>query len=279
MSQNKRIDPGNQELWFWPQYVDALPERARAEPIVFGCTGIQSAPNTKLGRVYSAGAYIPVDQWVRRPAPDPLPALSIPRCGLFRLPSFCKENWIRASLWEAVDAARYANATVELTRGIISELCDLFGALEAPLSHGVASNQGGEPTVTFDEARNNFPGLHVDSWEGGTLGERSLSRTRLCVNLGPGDRFFLYVPLTLQQIKRSLPRSVWDFCLSDTGELIRQFFKHYPDAPVMRLTVPPGSGYFADTDNMIHDASTLGIELSNTHFTLRGRFRALQCAA
>ena len=42
--------------------------------------------------------------------------------------------------------------------------------------------------------------------------------------------------------------------------------------PVLRLLVKLGYGYFADTDNIFHDASTIGIELPNTMFAVRGRF-------
>lgn len=38
------------------------------------------------------------------------------------------------------------------------------------------------------------------------------------------------------------------------------------------LLVMPGYGYFADTENIIHDASTMSIELSNAMSSVRGRF-------
>jgi hypothetical protein len=279
----EEMAPNNKALWFWPQHVEALPTNSQTEVILYRSCGVPATRHGPHAKHYASEAYIPSDRWERQSTPNPLPAPAIPRCGVFRLPSYNKDAWIKLSLFEFVDPPRYWDATKNLTREITSELCDLFGALEEPVIQGLCSDEGNEPTVAFDTNQNNLPGLHLDSWEGGSFEERSGSRTRLCVNLGPGDRFYLFVPLTLQTVARCLPAEIQDKAGKDATYMatymIMQFFETFPDAPIMRLTVRPGCGYFADTDNMIHDGSTMGEPLDNTHFTIRGYFRTLHCAS
>jgi hypothetical protein len=198
-----------------------------------------------------------------------------PRCGVFRLPHFDQARWLQTSLYEQTDPVRFGREIELLTKSILSDAYQLFGALEAPIIHGISTNQGDELTVTFDEDAQCYTGLHLDSWEGGSFEAREQSRTRLCINFGPGERFLLYVPLTLRQVLFCLPTDIRAECSDDTRVMISEFFRRYPRAPVVRLSVLPGYGYFADTDNMIHDGSTTSVSLGNTHFTLRGRFKVL----
>lgn len=157
---------------------------------------------------------------------------------------------------------------------ITSDMCDVFGGGSGLITHGLHQNDPQDLTTTIkDETEGIRVGLHIDSWEGGGFDERDRSLTRICLNLGPGDRYFLYVPLPLRTVLLCLPDKIRKDCSENNlGSLVAEFFRNSPAVPVLRLLVKPGYGYFADTDNIIHDASTIGIELPNTMFTLRGRF-------
>uniref|UniRef100_B8HRD8 Uncharacterized protein n=1 Tax=Cyanothece sp. (strain PCC 7425 / ATCC 29141) TaxID=395961 RepID=B8HRD8_CYAP4 len=116
-------------------------------------------------------------------------------------------------------------------------------------------------TSTLDLANHNssYVGLHLDSWDCLPLRRRHQSRNRICINLGREDRYFLLFNLTLMQMFQKLGYSDQEVYKHYRGTNIGQeFMLRYPDYPVTRLKLAPGEAYIAPTDNMIHDASTLG---------------------
>ena len=50
------------------------------------------------------------------------------------------------------------------------------------------------------------------------------------------------------------------------------FMSRFPGYPIMKVRVAPGEAYIAPTDNMIHDASTVGSKTPSVTLTLRGWF-------
>lgn len=142
------------------------------------------------------------------------------------------------------------------------------------IAHGLHQNDAQDLTTTIKDDREEIRvGLHIDSWEGGGFEERDRSLTRICINLGPGDRYFLYVPIPLRTVLFCLSETVRRDCSGNNlGSLVSAFFRNCSAVPILSLLVKPGYRYFADTDNIIHDASTMGIALPNTMFTLRGPY-------
>lgn len=275
------ISPLDRSGWFWPQRVPGLPRAARARIELELCAGVQPARSLQIDKGYSPTAYVPFGKWERVTR---VPSVKVgatwlrnvvPRCGVFRLPGFDAALWVQITGLAKVDPKIFNRAIDRITNAIVADVDRLLGSMVAPVLHGFSTNEGNELTVTVDHKKLWRVGLHLDSWEAGGAEERDQALTRICINFGPGDRYFLFVPLTLRRIRSCLPRSVQDKCAGDFTRMISEFFRLYPNSPVMRLRVKPGWVYFADTDNMVHDASTTLIEAGNTHFTLRGRFQGL----
>ena len=119
----------------------------------------------------------------------------------------------------------------------------------------------GQRTVTRTDRdsaqREALTGLHVDSWEGTPLRQRTRIRNRMCVNLGDEDRHFLYVNLTLDQMMRAAGLRDGDDVRLVNLFVGRRFFARFPDYPVVRVRVAPGEAYIAPTGNLVHDGDSL----------------------
>ncbi len=133
-------------------------------------------------------------------------------------------------------------------------------------------------TVSFDHSfspqRRCRVGLHIDNWDRLPLLQKHQSRNRICINLGREDRVFLWINLPLPALVRSLE-------LFGCNELIEQenwialskaFMRFYPNYPVVRLRIAPGEAYIESTDNLIHDASSLGKLFPDITWTALGHF-------
>lgn len=126
--------------------------------------------------------------------------------------------------------------------------------------------------VTVDcDKDGRYVGLHVDSWEGLSIAQRHLSERRLCINLGSGDRFLLFIDLGLASVVRALGDACPEGRFSAT-DLARRFMVSHPNHPVLRLRIRPGQAYLAPTENLIHDASTEGQTGLDLSVVLSGHF-------
>jgi hypothetical protein len=147
--------------------------------------------------------------------------------------------------------------------------------IDGPVMYnGVAKNKPGLVAVTYDRSRSARIGLHVDNWEHTNLDNADFVPNRISINLGPDDRFFLFVNLTLREIQRNLGEQVRP--LISKADLVRAFFEQYPNYPVIRVKLKPGEAYIAPTENIIHDGSSVEARDQNSHLTFRGRFTMLE---
>jgi hypothetical protein len=257
---------------FWPQYVPGLRPSAYAPMELSASSGVCPATEALPDVVFSPGAYVPREPWHEVPLRDVSPVRDQPLCGVFKLPGYDPALWQRLTASQAMDPAILGD---KLAAALVADLQLLFGKTGKIIIHGFNSNRGNERTVTIDHRKLWKVGLHIDTWEGGSLDQRQASMVRLCVNLGPGDRYFLFAPMTLVEIIDCLPVQLRETCRHNSTSLCNEFFARFPEVTIMRLLIKPGYGYFADTDNMIHDGSTSEIASENTHFTVRGRFGLL----
>ncbi len=234
-------------------------------PQIVGTTKVVPASALFCGPSYNyrEPAYVPSGEW------EALQELTEPADGgfesvaLFALPNF-ELKFLRdgpglppddQSLEQAVQAAA--------GRWLIPQLKSIlaFGQGHRPV--GLFRHAAGLPTTTVD--RNGLrTGLHVDSWFGDSLDGRSRRPGRLVFNFGPGLRYFYAVGPRLSQ------RSSWG--LKSSKEIAWAFLSGSSPKLVIRLTLPPGYGYIADTEDIIHDGSTLDSPQPSYTYTIMANF-------
>lgn len=201
--------------------------------------------------------------------------LSQPRCGLFAM-----EGTIHRSLTDLIadyppERTMQEGIPFSLLRPLYDYLNDQFGSKEASIVHGATWDLPGLDTVTVNRKIGKHLGLHLDSWDAISFDDRDRSRTRLCVNIGPDIRSFLYVPIRLRDAARAVAQAQGGHRQERIGDVLPDFLTMFPDFPIIRMNIPPGMGYFADTDNLLHDGSSLLAKRPTLHFTMRGRYGAL----
>lgn len=232
---------------------------------------------------YLENAYIPKRPWrhwgksnVNRLHTDQGQQVPTPRCGILRL-SETSVFPIRAALLDKEPRTPTRSQVhsfplpANLVSPMLDEVAERLNAVEQPLTHGGVWDFPGQETVTIERTSNHLLGLHLDSWDGTSYEERKRSRTRVCVNFGPGCRSFLFVPIRLEAAAR-LVRERLNTQTPSPSELGDLFFCACPDFPVLRINIMPGEAYFADTDNLFHDGSSALATAPAYHYTLRAHF-------
>lgn len=116
-------------------------------------------------------------------------------------------------------------------------------------------------------------GMHMDSWEGMNVSDLDTAPNRICVNLGKEDRFFLFVNLTMNNVfELTKENSGLDRDTLAQDLLVINFFRQFPDYPVIRVRLKPFEAYIAPTENIIHDGCTEDKTLPDINYTIRGFF-------
>jgi hypothetical protein len=141
---------------------------------------------------------------------------------------------------------------------------------------GFRSTHDDAPTITWDAARKKRPGLHVDSWDGLTISQRANATNRLCLNLGPKVRSFLFldIPVTEMPCLGADTDGTEDDGCGNVDTMAARFLAGNPRSPVIRIDVAPGEAYVAPTELLIHDGAKPAASGCNRTFALRGHFRA-----
>jgi uncharacterized protein len=138
---------------------------------------------------------------------------------------------------------------------------------------GIAVKPAGLPTVTVERSTGALIGLHVDDWYAFPLGRRHRAPNRICVNLGCEDRFLVFSNVPVDQMYRALERSGRKLSTDAGGTTVaRAFMAAFPSLPVLRVRIHPGEAYIAPTENIAHDASSLGMSTMDVSLHMRGRF-------
>lgn len=117
---------------------------------------------------------------------------------------------------------------------------------------GVSSRPSGLTTSTLDGDIGRRIGLHIDSWDRLPLSLRDMARVRLCVNLGLGNRSFLFLPYDVVTIHRAVTQQT-GILYADPRRLVSDYCSMFPETPVLELEIPPGYAYLAPTENLLHD--------------------------
>jgi hypothetical protein len=230
---------------------------------------------------YIGNAAVPRDSW-RALTAEELDQLTIPpnvSCLKIGLIQINPEVWeafheLREVLATAAshDAARIIVASDQwqhlITAALRSVTPWVMDDLRTFAGVGLCVNPPGLPTVTFDEARKGYIGLHVDNWYDDLSPDKAPGR--ICINLGSSARYFLFSPLSLTGMELAMAPDGRN--LDRRGDLARAFFRRFPDQPVLRLRVTPGEAYIAPTENISHDGSTLDQAGWDLTLTVRGWF-------
>jgi hypothetical protein len=132
---------------------------------------------------------------------------------------------------------------------------------------GVFALPPNHTTVTMDSQSGRRIGLHIDSFYA-LSHARETAPGRICVNLGLHSRHLLVVNQPFSRIEK-------DFC-SEGGEgaatdIARTFLRCFR-YPIISIEIKPLEAYIAPTENIIHDASTVGNHAVDIVLTVLGRF-------
>jgi hypothetical protein len=159
-------------------------------------------------------------------------------------------------------------------RARLEELAEFVGEMgELTRRPLVRINRPGLPTTTVDDGMF-YIGLHVDNWYGHELGMRHASPNRICINIGRESRYFLFINLSMSSMFSLLRR---DGAARIHPGLVGTplglaFMRTFPAYPVLRLRIDPGEGYLAPTEDLVHDASTVGLRSWDLAVHILGRF-------
>ncbi|MBV2155446.1 hypothetical protein [Kitasatospora sp. SUK 42] len=189
---------------------------------------------------YESGAVVPLGDWA--PLSEDLPARYAPcvftkDSGLvefFRLPSTVTDRHSLAVL--------------------VNELGDPH-----PVPLAAMDDPPGEPVTHRLPESGLRPGLHIDNHQNLSYADRDTARRRLCVNLGPGDRFLLLAARDIKSICRTV-RDRYETHHPHTDD-VRFYVGERKRLSVLRVRIEPGEGWFAPTAVLPYDESTEDAEL------------------
>jgi hypothetical protein len=129
-------------------------------------------------------------------------------------------------------------------------------------------------STSFDHARGEFIGLHIDNHDKFLLGRRRDAFQLLCLNLGQAERHFQFVNLGISDLVARLDTDLLDAetRYGKAWQLTSDFFQKWPHYPVVRVTLPPNYGYIAVTQYLIHDGATNSAGHPDVALLLAGHF-------
>lgn len=232
---------------------------------------------------YGAESFLPVDKWSAL-SDDELTLVSghhgaIPRSGAERISVWKLPQQI-SMYFDGMRAAirKHNNETVvanlfnhpDYRRGCaeLAKLCRATGINDSMRVLGHYSRMPGLASTSIGED-GKFVGLHVDSWASGSISERKEGYpSRLCVNLGPEDRYFMFQNLSFNQIAEISNSPISDH----PNQFVVDFLDSNPSYPVLKLRIKPGEAYIAPTEIMIHDATTRDKHYVDASVTILGDF-------
>ena len=155
---------------------------------------------------------------------------------------------------------------------LVDYLRDRFAYKSEPFNHGIHVHRPGRETVTLNTASGKYLGLHLDSWDRYPVEARARSLNRICVNIGAEPRHLLFLNLSLMNIARLLAEGSQESPDRASESVGPAFMSRFPGYPIVKVRIAPGEAYLAPTDNVIHDASTVGSQSPSITLTLRGWF-------
>ena len=122
----------------------------------------------------------------------------------------------------------------------------------------MAQMEPNSTTVAIDPVTRKHYGLHFDHSETSSISDKKNNRSRICINLGEEHRYIMFINLGIEKVYELVKLVNPEISESiDETDLAKEFFKYYPDYPVIRYKQERFQCYIAPTDYIIHDGSTL----------------------
>jgi hypothetical protein len=221
---------------------------------------------------YESEARLPQEPWrlLTRAEQAALMAERLPR-DVERTVSIVKlPGAFSAGVWRSFEPVEGAEVPDDIV-ATLESTC----TLDEPLDWiGYTSNLPGLKTVTVGNDGKHYIGLHLDSWDDLELERRPESTNRICVNIGASDRYFLFLPFSLNEMGYILSELHKNLSIHHTS-FGDHFMERFPDVPAIRCRLAPGEAYIASTENLMHDGSSEGQQQLDELFTVRGHIRPL----
>lgn len=146
-------------------------------------------------------------------------------------------------------------------------------AADAPLrSCDVQVTPANSASTGYDYERRRFVGLHIDNHDKLPLGARGGAFRLACLNVGPAVRYLHFVNLGVPRLLAAVggDDAATDARFRPIRRLTSEFFRAHPDYPVVRISLPPNTGYVAVTQYLIHDGATNSEGRPDVAFLLGG---------
>jgi hypothetical protein len=232
------------------------------------------------GLPYRPEAIVPRLPW-RRPNPleekilinnsfiaETEPKVAVIRLNPIILKSFEALDLLNIKNLEQVERLRKDPRTKQALLQIADHLSRTYSLMGVQFTClGISAYQSGQATVSYDHDRHRRVGLHVDTWDSGDIDSRISARNILLINIGSSDRYFLYINISLPQIRSMLVLET-----IDADWLVDAFMRRFPRYPVIKVRVAPGEAYIAPVQGVIHDGSNADVNSLDLHITYLGYF-------
>lgn len=238
-----------------------------------GCRFLPRSDWRQLSSIQEAALY--------RPDPVPFPdAVSI-----FKLSSVHRSTFLDDTI-QAVCAKDSKLAPEDRTKRLwacadkVIDAASAIGIIAQSLrSCDIQITQSQSNSTAFDHSRGHFIGLHIDNHDKLSLTQRRGAFQLLCLNVGLAERYLHFVNLSAPALAAHTMsnRADAEERYSKAWQLTHDFFTKYPDYPVVRVTLPPGYGYIAVTQNAIHDGGTNASGHPDTALLLAGQYTQRGC--
>lgn len=164
----------------------------------------------------------------------------------------------------------------DLAKQLNSELNDFFEPYLTSIKHkkvfGIFWLPTNIRTVGRQESTKKHMGLHLDSGTTLPIQEYHHAPNRVCINIGKSTRYLLMINKTAKQLLTMIGEKMETTSIKNQEDIMKAFFKYYPDYPVIKIALSPFEAYIAPTDNVIHDGTTVGMTSPDITIVLFGFF-------
>jgi hypothetical protein len=159
-----------------------------------------------------------------------------------------------------------------LVRLVLDAVATAGIAVRHVYSARIGYDQPGLITMTRAVDQEGRIGLHFDRWDGLGVEELASASNRVSVNLGPSDRYFVFLNHTAAEMVSILECANAAPASRDVRDIGLSFMAAFPQYPVVRLRLRPGEAYIAPTENILHDGTSTEVTAANSYLSMRGRF-------